>query len=99
MRILITGGTGLVGGNLIRHAAPQGGQLLLHQRQRQNLTEAIAAAGRAAALLAPAGQIADVAELAAIELRQALRHLGLITGEVFTEDILASIFSRFCVGK
>lgn len=80
-------------------AAPQGGQLLLHERQRQNLAEAVAAATSAAALLAGAKQIADVAELAAIDLRQALRNLGRITGEVFTEDILTSIFSRFCVGK
>ncbi len=38
-------------------------------------------------------------ELAAEELRQAQRHLGEITGEFTTEDLLGAIFSSFCIGK
>lgn len=38
-------------------------------------------------------------ELVAFELKQALYYLGLITGEVSTDDLLSSIFSRFCIGK
>ncbi len=34
-----------------------------------------------------------------IDLRSALKELGTITGEITTEDILDSIFSRFCIGK
>ncbi|NGP87239.1 tRNA uridine-5-carboxymethylaminomethyl(34) synthesis GTPase MnmE [Fodinibius halophilus] len=34
-----------------------------------------------------------------IDLRSALKQLGTITGEITTEDILDSIFSRFCIGK
>ncbi|MFU8812074.1 MAG: tRNA uridine-5-carboxymethylaminomethyl(34) synthesis GTPase MnmE [Balneolaceae bacterium] len=34
-----------------------------------------------------------------IDLRSALHHLGTITGEITNEDILDSIFSRFCIGK
>jgi tRNA modification GTPase len=34
-----------------------------------------------------------------IDLRAALKELGAITGEITTEDILDSIFSRFCIGK
>lgn len=34
-----------------------------------------------------------------IDLRAALRDLGTITGEITTEDLLDSIFSRFCIGK
>ncbi|MDO5565857.1 MAG: hypothetical protein Q4G59_04305, partial [Planctomycetia bacterium] len=35
----------------------------------------------------------------ASELRIALEKIGLVTGEVHTDDILENIFSRFCVGK
>jgi tRNA modification GTPase len=35
----------------------------------------------------------------AIDLRAALGELGTITGEITTEDLLDSIFSRFCIGK
>ena len=35
----------------------------------------------------------------AIDLRAALDALGAITGEITTEDILDSVFSRFCIGK
>jgi tRNA modification GTPase len=38
-------------------------------------------------------------ELIAMDVRQALHHLGLITGEVSTDDLLSNIFSRFCIGK
>lgn len=35
----------------------------------------------------------------AMDLRQALYHLGSITGSISSEDLLDSIFSRFCIGK
>jgi tRNA modification GTPase len=38
-------------------------------------------------------------ELVAAELRIALDHLGIVTGVVYTDDILDRIFSRFCIGK
>jgi len=38
-------------------------------------------------------------ELLMIDIRDGAEHLGVITGEVFTEEILNTIFSRFCVGK
>lgn len=38
-------------------------------------------------------------ELLAIEVRDALDELGTIAGEVYTDDILDRIFSRFCIGK
>jgi tRNA modification GTPase len=38
-------------------------------------------------------------DLLAIDLRSALQSLGTITGEITNEDVLDSIFSRFCIGK
>ena len=39
------------------------------------------------------------ADLLAIDLRNALHYLGTITGQVTTDEVLGTIFSRFCVGK
>lgn len=38
-------------------------------------------------------------DLMAIDIRQALFHLGEITGSVTTDDLLGNIFSNFCIGK
>jgi len=38
-------------------------------------------------------------DLVAIDLRRALNHLGEISGEISTDDLLDSIFSNFCIGK
>ncbi|RYC68120.1 tRNA uridine-5-carboxymethylaminomethyl(34) synthesis GTPase MnmE [Spirosoma sordidisoli] len=35
----------------------------------------------------------------AMDLRVALQHLGELTGEITTDDLLDSIFSKFCIGK
>src|SRR5690606_31435191 len=37
--------------------------------------------------------------LIATDVRQAIYHLGLITGQVTPDDILGEIFSKFCIGK
>ena len=39
------------------------------------------------------------ADLLAEDLRQALYHIGSITGEITNGEILNTIFSRFCIGK
>ncbi len=33
------------------------------------------------------------------DIRKALMHLGEITGEITTDDLLGNIFSKFCIGK
>ncbi len=38
-------------------------------------------------------------DLIALDIRKALFHLGEITGEITSDDLLANIFSRFCIGK
>ena len=39
------------------------------------------------------------ADLVVIDLRDALHHLGTITGQVTSDEVLGTIFSRFCIGK
>jgi tRNA modification GTPase len=39
------------------------------------------------------------AEFAAVDIRLALNHLGILVGEVVTDDILEVLFNQFCIGK
>jgi tRNA modification GTPase len=38
-------------------------------------------------------------DLLTIDLREALQYIGLATGEIATDEILNTIFGKFCVGK
>ena len=38
-------------------------------------------------------------DFVAMDIRQAMFHLGTITGDISTEDLLGNIFSKFCIGK
>ncbi len=38
-------------------------------------------------------------ELTAVDVRVGLDHLGLLVGEVVTDDVLDALFGRFCIGK
>jgi tRNA modification GTPase len=38
-------------------------------------------------------------DLLAQDIRQSLYHLGEITGDISTDDLLDNIFSKFCIGK
>lgn len=44
-------------------------------------------------------EIGISSDLLAIDIRQALFHLGEITGSVTTDDLLGNIFANFCIGK
>ena len=73
----------------------QGLVVALNQRQ-----QALAAA--AAVALARSAEAAEQNlpwDFWTIDLRQAIRSLGEITGEEVTEAVLERIFSRFCIGK
>jgi tRNA modification GTPase len=39
------------------------------------------------------------ADFIAMDIRQAMFHLGSITGDISTDDLLGNIFSKFCIGK
>lgn len=38
-------------------------------------------------------------DLAAAQLREAIESLGAITGRIYHDDLLKSVFGRFCIGK
>jgi tRNA modification GTPase len=62
----------------------------------------VAALTQARAALQDARKALDAGlsgELLAIDLRRAQHHLGEITGRITTDDLLGSIFGRFCIGK
>jgi tRNA modification GTPase len=46
-----------------------------------------------------AAERAELPELRGEDLRLAMRALGRITGHVGVEDILDTVFSKFCIGK
>jgi tRNA modification GTPase len=83
---------------LVQHAeALQGGQdtLITHQRHYSALT----AARTALQELRQGLEMGLSGEMVALDLRLALQHLGEITGEVTTDEVLGAIFSKFCIGK
>ena len=64
-------------------------------RCRDSLRQSVESIDRAIALnRTKAGD-----ELIAAEIRWALNQLGEVVGEVYTDDILDRVFSRFCIGK
>jgi tRNA modification GTPase len=38
-------------------------------------------------------------DLISEDIRRIIHHLGEITGDITSDDILQSIFSKFCIGK
>jgi len=77
----------MVAARFLSGAAP----LITRARHRQALEECAASLARFPQLAAP--------ELAAEELRRAVRALGRITGRVEVEDLLDVLFREFCIGK
>ncbi|HNR74154.1 MAG TPA: tRNA uridine-5-carboxymethylaminomethyl(34) synthesis GTPase MnmE [Cyclobacteriaceae bacterium] len=76
-------------------AVKQGDVLVTNLRHYQKLTETQAALARVLD-----GLNTDITgDFLAMDIRQSLHHLGEITGEITSEDLLANIFSKFCIGK
>ena len=82
---------------LIRQAHPPESHipLVTHVRHLNALRQARDALRQAHA--ASAGGASP--ELLVVEIRDALDQLGLITGETVDDELLATIFSQFCIGK
>ena len=75
--------------------AAEGGLVAVNERHRRHLEAARGAVGRARRSL-DGGSGGDTL---ALDLRDALHELGLVTGAVTTEDVLDAVFSQFCIGK
>ena len=69
--------------------------LVTNVRHRQALTVAFQTIDRAIDALKKNLSI----EFIALEVKEAINNLGLITGETAGEDLLDRIFSQFCIGK
>jgi tRNA modification GTPase len=76
-------------------AGTEGVLLALNERQRDLAATAAAALGRSQEVAAQ--QLPW--DFWTIDLREAIRALGEITGEELTEAVLDRVFSRFCIGK
>lgn len=79
----------------IRQHEPEGNVLIANARHAAALLSTMEALDRVRASIANGTS----GELVAYDLRDALRHLGSITGEITADDLLGSIFSSFCIGK
>jgi tRNA modification GTPase len=78
-----------------KYAVPEGGGAVVNERQRRALQEARSAVEAAAEAV---GQ-GESEEVVAVDLREGARALGLLTGEITTEELLREIFAKFCIGK
>ena len=76
-------------------AAYEGEVIVSSQRHYEALTQA-----RIALKLALSALDNGISsDLLSEDIRQVMHHIGTITGEITTTEILQSIFSKFCIGK
>lgn len=68
-------------------------------RHRRAIAQTLTHLSAARAAINPSDRALPEPELTAAALRAALDALGELTGPVGTEDLLARVFSTFCVGK
>lgn len=76
-------------------AAYRGEAIVTNQRHYHALCETLTALDAALDGL----QHGLTSELLSEDIRAAINHLGEITGEITSDDILQNIFSKFCIGK
>jgi tRNA modification GTPase len=72
-----------------------GSAVVTNSRHHQALTRAYADLGRVLDGL----KQGITGDFIAMDIRQALHHLGEITGHISVDDLLGNIFSNFCIGK
>jgi len=77
------------------HEVRQGDVLVTNLRHYQKLAETNQSLQRVLTGL----ESGVTGDFLAMDIRQSLHHLGEITGEITTDDLLDNIFSKFCIGK
>jgi tRNA modification GTPase len=77
------------------HEVRQGDVLVTNLRHYQKLVETNQSLHRVLTGL----ESGVTGDFLAMDIRQSLHHLGEITGEITTDDLLDNIFSKFCIGK
>jgi tRNA modification GTPase len=80
-----------VAGRAARDATPP----LTNTRQRDAIAKVEASLGDAVA----AARSGAPPEIVAVDVQLALQHLGAVTGEIATDDVLDLVFREFCMGK
>ncbi len=78
-----------------RYVVPEGAPAIVTERQRRAIVETREALGAATAALNDGME----EEIILVDLYRASRTLGLLTGRIGHEEIVAEIFSKFCIGK
>ena len=87
--------TAALAATAVTHTTDTSATLVTNLRHYQALQKALEALTRAReALLAGVST-----EFVTQDIREALHHIGEICGEVTSEEVLATVFSRFCIGK
>ena len=80
----------------VRDELPADGDVLLSNARHSNALQQVQ---EALSHVADGLDTGVPADLLAVDLRDALYHLGTVTGEVANDEVLANIFGRFCIGK
>ncbi|MBW3670829.1 MAG: tRNA uridine-5-carboxymethylaminomethyl(34) synthesis GTPase MnmE [Acidobacteria bacterium] len=78
-----------------RWTVPEGRMALVNRRQRDAMTHCLAALHHAREGL----QAGASEDLVLVDLYAAATAIGELTGQITHDEIVASIFSRFCIGK
>ena len=87
--------TAALAATAVTHTTDTSATLVTNLRHYQALQKALEALTRSReALLAGVST-----EFVTQDIREALHHIGEICGEVTSEEVLGTVFSRFCIGK
>jgi tRNA modification GTPase len=89
----------VVTGQLARIPDEGEGTIIMAARQQDVVQRLALELAEAVAVLQRDSAGMGTLELAALPLRSALDAIGELTGTVTREDVLARIFSQFCIGK